>query len=44
MYMPTNLSRLMLNLYVVVPDGSFSCHAVNRPSLREYYNLYGINQ
>ena len=31
----------MLNLYVVIRAGSFSRHAVDMPSLCEYYDLYG---
>ena len=31
----------MLNLYVVNRAGSFSRHAVDMPSLCEYYDLYG---
>ena len=33
----------MLNLYVVICAGSFSHHAVDMPSLCEYYDLYGFN-
>ena len=33
----------MLNLYVVNRAGSFSRHAVDMPSLCEYYDLYATN-
>ena len=32
----------MFNLYVVMRAGSFSRDAVDMPSLREYYYLYGF--
>ena len=34
----------MLNLYVVIRAGSFSRHAVDMPSLCEYYDLYGCSR
>ena len=40
--MPIKLSKLMLSPYVVICAGSFSSHAVNRPSLCEYYDIYAL--
>ena len=41
--MPIKLSKLVLDLYVLVRAGSFSRHAVDMRSQCGYYDIYGYN-